>query len=140
VLAASKKVEEVSSMFSTISTIMGPLMRQSGEQSVTFEISWDIDDFFSEEIEGKKDFAPVLTLTGTIEKAYASSCEDYVQRFWPSFGMEMIRRVLPFTLAGVAGSYALLSRSSLLYVARILIQNRCRDTSECRDRRSDCIY
>lgn len=105
--AASRKVEEVSRMFSNISKVMEPTMRQSGEQSVTFEISWDVDHFISNENEGKQDFAPILTLTGTIEKAYASSCEDYVQRFWPSFGIEMIRRVLPLTLASVTGSYAL---------------------------------
>lgn len=101
-------------MFSTISTIMEPVMRQSGEQSVTFEISWDVDDFFSKETKGKQDFAPILTLTGTIDKAYASSCEEYVQRFWPNFGMEMIRRILPLTLASVAGSFALLSRFILV--------------------------
>ena len=55
-------------------------------ETVTLLVYWDLKQYVQEELESdfdSKDFASmlenVLTISGTIEKAYASSLRDYIR-------------------------------------------------------------
>ena len=83
---------------------MTPLSKENKPQSVVFEAYWDVDGFISEELNGQRNLAPVLTLSGTVNKAFAATCEDYVRHFWPEFGVNVLER-LRLVTQGRAGAY-----------------------------------
>lgn len=79
-------------------------------QYVSIDVLWDVDGFFSEELTGQRDFPSILTLTGTINKGYATTCRDYVGQFWPDFGLEVMEKVLLVTQGWVPGVFSVLSQ------------------------------
>lgn len=60
-----------------------------------FELLWDVDGFVSEELEHPRDLAAVLTLSGTIKDAYATTCDEYIRMFWPDISHFVLKQLLP---------------------------------------------
>ena len=60
-------------------------------QEVVFRIHWELRQYCIEELEKDIDFALVLTISGTVKGAYATTCGEYMERNWPKSGLETLR-------------------------------------------------
>ena len=76
------------------------LRRRWKMETVTFLVYWDLKQYVQEELESdfdSKDFASVLedvlTITGTVEKAYASSLRDYIKWKWPNSKLDILEHL-----------------------------------------------
>ena len=76
------------------------LGRRFENETVTFLVHWDLKQYVQEELESdfeSKDFASVLenvlTISGTIEKAYASSLRDYIRWKWPNSKLDILENL-----------------------------------------------
>lgn len=92
---SAKQTIDAPPVFETIRQLLTPVSEEDKKQSIMFEVRWDVGDFLSEELEGKWNLAPVLTLSGTMEKAFAATCEDYIRYFWSEFGLGVLERLSP---------------------------------------------
>ena len=61
------------------------------QHTVTFHVQWDLLNFCQEELEGNHDLTTVLTITGTSQIAFATTCQDYVIRYWPKTGPDVLK-------------------------------------------------
>ena len=86
-----------------VSQAIDELLRESGLPkiiTVTFLVYWDLRQYVQEELEldfDLKGFASVLedvlTISGTIEKAYASSLRDYMSWKWPDSKLDILEHL-----------------------------------------------
>ena len=60
-------------------------------QEVVFRINWELRQYCLEELEKDIDFALLLTISGTVKGAYATTCGEYMERNWPKSGLETLR-------------------------------------------------
>ncbi|KAF2423195.1 hypothetical protein EJ08DRAFT_664528 [Tothia fuscella] len=59
---------------------------EDGQVEARLDISWGLPSYCRDSLDGRKDSTSlddVLCLSGTIEAAYATTCGDYMRRFWP---------------------------------------------------------
>ncbi|KAL9123052.1 MAG: hypothetical protein Q9187_000403 [Circinaria calcarea] len=56
-----------------------------------FQLHWDLLDYCKEELEGSLVLAPLLTVTGSAKTAYATTCEEYMDRYWPKSGLKTLQ-------------------------------------------------
>ena len=89
-----EKRKHVYPIFEIIDQTMSHLQMGQRHQ-VEFETLWDIDSYFKEELEQHQDFAPVLTLSGTMNNAYATTCAEYIRRFWSDSSADVLDELLP---------------------------------------------
>ena len=86
-----------------VSQAVDELLRRSGLPkiiTVTFLVYWDLRQYVQEELEldfDLKGFASVLedvlTISGTIEKAYASRLGDYMKWKWPDSKLDILKHL-----------------------------------------------
>ncbi len=57
------------------------------QHTVTFQVQWDLQG----ELECNQDLTAVLTITGTSQIAFATTCQDYVIRYWPKIGPDVLK-------------------------------------------------
>jgi hypothetical protein len=62
-------------------------IRKDGIQRIVFVMYWELIKFVRSELDGCWDIGTALTLSGIIQKAYATSCREYIERFWPDIGV-----------------------------------------------------
>jgi Chromatin remodelling complex Rsc7/Swp82 subunit len=62
----------------------------SDRQEICFYLRWNLLGFCEKELDGSKDLAQVLTITGSGKKAFATTCEDYINMFWPQNGAQLL--------------------------------------------------
>ncbi len=74
----------------TISNKMSLELNSKGQHTVTFHVHWNLLKFCEEELEGHYDLASVLTVTGTGKIAFATTCQEYVARYWPNTGQDVL--------------------------------------------------
>ena len=74
----------------TISKEMKLELNSEGLHTITFHVHWNLLEFCEEELEGKQNLATVLTVTGTDEIAFATTCQEYVIRYWPNTGQDVL--------------------------------------------------
>ena len=94
---ADPKTDHVYPLFETIDRLMTPSNIGPNYLEVTFQVYWDVDGYFEEEIE-QPVFPSVLTLSGRMPKAFATTCEDYIKRFWPDLSTDVLEQLLPAVL------------------------------------------
>jgi hypothetical protein len=49
----------------------------------TLHIAWDLWDFRDYQMNGSQDFGSMLTVTGSVDTAWATTCKQYAERYWP---------------------------------------------------------
>jgi hypothetical protein len=62
-------------------------------QEVRVEVSWDLTRYCRTCLDGPKDlkdFKAALTVSGTVDKAYATTCAEYMQQFWPEAEWDLL--------------------------------------------------
>ena len=74
----------------TISKEIKLELKSEGLHTITFQVQWNLLKFCEEELEGKQTLATVLTVTGTDEIAFATTCQEYVIRHWPNTGQDVL--------------------------------------------------
>ncbi|MCJ1269118.1 hypothetical protein MMC22_009007 [Lobaria immixta] len=74
-----------------IDTEMRLGLKPSGMQHVTFRIQWDLFKYCTEELQDSPTLAPVLTISGNAKTAYATSCNDYMNLWWPNTGRQTLQ-------------------------------------------------
>jgi hypothetical protein len=57
---------------------------------VEFRVSWGLLDFIDKELQEGQSLASVLTISGSPQNAYATSCENYLKTFWPGVGQNIL--------------------------------------------------
>jgi len=65
--------------------------RSSGEQYANFHVNWNLLECCKTELDTDQGLANILTVTGVNENAYATTCEEYLLRFWPKTAPQMLR-------------------------------------------------
>ena len=62
------------------------ILEEEDQYHTSFDLTWDLLDFVLAHLgEGEK-LSQVITLTGTPINAQASTCEQYIRKFWPNLG------------------------------------------------------
>ena len=89
---SAKQASDAPPVFETIDQLLMPFSRNERPVYVRFDLYCDINCFIDGELEGQPNLASVLTLSGTVEKAFAATCEDYVQLFWPEYGLSVLQQ------------------------------------------------
>jgi hypothetical protein len=60
------------------------------ERIVEFRVSWGLLDFIDKELQEGQSLTSVLTISGSPQNAYATSCENYLKTFWPGVGQNIL--------------------------------------------------
>lgn len=79
----------------------------SGNQIVIVQIHWDLPNFRRTEIEEHAVFGSLLTISGTTSNAYATSCEEYLTRYWPESGRKTLNALQAAIARETKGSESL---------------------------------
>ena len=88
---------------------------------VTFQVHWDLLDYCKEELGGSPVFAPLLTVTGSPKTAYATTCEEYMNRYWPRSGpdtLKTLQAALGQEVYGELCSVSSIGKVNILIAAR----------------------
>ena len=107
-------------------------------EAVTFLVYWDLKQYVQKELEldfNSKGFASVLenvlTISGTIEKAYASSLRDYMRWKWPDSKLDILehlKEVLQPAGKGKSTSLEFISsRSAIVLLSSAAVWNTLSD-------------
>ncbi|KAL1614376.1 hypothetical protein SLS54_009803 [Diplodia seriata] len=84
----------VSKPFEDIRCTVTSNLKEAAKQYVIIWVKWELEEFCMYELGGQQSLEPVLTLSGSANEAYAGTCYDYVQRFWPVFGIRIVRQIV----------------------------------------------
>lgn len=90
---------------------------------VTFQVHWDLLDYCKEELEGSPVLAPLLTVTGSAKAAYATTCEEYMNRYWPRSGPDTLK-----TLQAALGQESYGELRFVSSIGNVSILNAVRNT------------
>ncbi|KAL9118071.1 MAG: hypothetical protein Q9187_005387 [Circinaria calcarea] len=83
-------VKQICSPLQYIHHVLQPILPASGLCSATFHVQWELIQYVKSELEEGDTFVNVLTVSGGIINAEASSCLDYCRRNWPATGEFMV--------------------------------------------------
>ncbi|MCJ1426934.1 hypothetical protein MMC29_004837 [Sticta canariensis] len=78
-------------VFQSISIEMSHGLEPMGIQQATFQIQWELLKYCEAELQGRPLLAPVLTISGNAKTAYATSCDEYMNQFWPNTGLQTLQ-------------------------------------------------
>lgn len=78
-------------VFQSISIEMSHGLEPIGIQQATFHIQWELLKYCEAELQGRPVLAPVLTISGNAKTAYATSCDEYMNHFWPNTGLQTLQ-------------------------------------------------
>jgi hypothetical protein len=57
---------------------------------ICFCLRWNLLEFCEKELDGSHDLAQMLTISGSGKEAFATTCEDYINKFWPRNGARIL--------------------------------------------------
>ena len=80
--------------FREISNDLLSVLKEDGTYEILITIRWELSEYVESELHRCWDIRPVLTLSGNMRAAYAAICEDYVNHFWPDFGLTLLKSVV----------------------------------------------
>lgn len=92
--SVGKHVEFECKAFRNISTVLSNNIPDLRRYNLTFSMRWELPDFVATELDGNWDIGSVLTVNGTVEEPFATTCEDYVKKFWPAWGFEAVKSTM----------------------------------------------
>ena len=78
--------KHISSPLQYVHQVVQPMLSASKMCSVTFHVQWELIQYTKSELEEGDTIVHVLTVTGGIINAEATSCLDYCRRIWPETG------------------------------------------------------
>ena len=78
-------------VFQSISIEMNQGLEPTGIQQATFQIQWKLLEYCKVELHGRPVLASVLTISGNAKTAYATSCDEYMNHFWPNTGLKTLK-------------------------------------------------
>lgn len=78
-------------VFQSISIEMSQGLEPTGIQQATFQIHWKLLEYCKAELQGRPVLASVLTISGNAKTAYATSCDEYMNHFWPNTGLNTLK-------------------------------------------------
>jgi hypothetical protein len=58
--------------------------------SINCEASWEVLQYCQMELFGDSDLRKAVTLTGTLARAQADSCEEFIRTIWGSSGIQLL--------------------------------------------------
>ena len=76
-----------------ILTRIDPVLVDFVRQRAVFRVFWELRQFVEAELEGCWDICPMLTLSGTVRRAFATTAEEYVKTFFQEYGLSVLRLV-----------------------------------------------
>jgi tetratricopeptide (TPR) repeat protein len=79
-------IKHISSPLQYVHQVVQPILSASKICSVTFHVEWELIQYTKSELEEGDTIVQVLTVTGGIVNAEATSCLDYCRRIWPETG------------------------------------------------------
>jgi hypothetical protein len=85
---------------------------QQGARRATFNVQWELLKYIREELEAGQALNSTLVLSGTTKNAYATSCTNYLHKFWPETGallLSTLENVLNATYSWYYPATSLLS-------------------------------
>jgi hypothetical protein len=57
---------------------------------ICFCLRWNLLEFCEKELDGGQDLAQILTISGSGKEAFATTCENYINKFWPRNGARIL--------------------------------------------------
>ena len=82
------------SIFDSVEEKMQQLKTTKEPISVLYCVSWELDAFKSSELREEDDVGSVVTLNGTLERAYATTCFEYFSFVWPDLDVILLKELL----------------------------------------------
>jgi hypothetical protein len=61
---------------------------------VIFALNWNIWSFVESQLRGSWDLKNVLVLSGEVNAAYATTCEEYIRFAWGEWGLDIFRSLV----------------------------------------------
>jgi hypothetical protein len=86
---------------------MVSVLESSGRQTVDFHVQWNLEEYYDKELSGNPVLTTLLTVTGTAKAAYATTCEEYVSRYWPESGLGLLKSLQTALIPGKYGELRL---------------------------------
>lgn len=90
----TQSTEDDYNAFREVSNDLLSVLREDGTYEILITIHWELSEYVESELPGRWDIRSVLTLSGNMRAAYAAICEDYVDHFWPDFGVTLLKSVV----------------------------------------------
>ncbi|KAM3070518.1 hypothetical protein ACMFMG_010339 [Clarireedia jacksonii] len=80
----------------SILEVIRPAIVDDNQCKISIEVSWDIFQFYKEELPKGSQLHQLVVLTGTPTSAEASSCEDFVTNRWHDGGRRLLDALVAF--------------------------------------------
>lgn len=58
-----------------------------------FDVVWDLPQYMNREMDEGQSLASMITFTGSVDAAWATTCGEYLQKIWPDTGMITLRAI-----------------------------------------------
>ena len=71
--------------------VLESALPESGACSAQFNVEWHILEYVEKELEDGQKISSILTVSGDVGDAYASTCLEYSRKIWPDNGEVVIR-------------------------------------------------
>ena len=123
-----------------IQRIVTSSLEGKGLQVATFNMWWNLGEYFDKQMDRGQRFEDMLVTTGKLDRAWASTCKEYMQLTWPRTGLVTLRALqlrLPFGSScqpAVASDGDFVVRihnpGVLQYQPKIEVQGTCREITE----------
>jgi hypothetical protein len=72
---------------------------------VACRVQWEFHQFQEQELDHDDDISSVLTISGRVNNAEASSCGDYMRQTWPDTGDKLLEAFLELSKHNSRGKY-----------------------------------
>ena len=59
--------------------------------TVSFEVHWELEEYIDKELYGSRDLDLALTVSGSAENAYATTCGAYLRWLWPDSKFDILK-------------------------------------------------
>ena len=89
-LSLSSPISGVTDPMDRIKAIVEEYTTTTDLQETVFDMNWNLKRYMNEELVKVQSLASMLTVTGTSNNAWATSCEEYTRRTWPKTGMTVL--------------------------------------------------
>src|SRR5262249_48029520 len=76
-----------------ILAVIDPVFAGDARYRAVFRIFWELRQFVEAELGGSWDIGPMLTLSGTIHRAFAATAEEYVKIIYQDYGVSVLKLI-----------------------------------------------
>ena len=79
-----------------------------GSNKLNLLLEWELPAFCTQELEDGADIGSVLCVTGSATDAWATTCGEYLERFWPSVHLCILNSIAAFRASDYTGKHGTL--------------------------------